>query len=179
MARRRTRRAGIPRWLIGAGLAVLVTGAVAALVVAATQPAEVGQAVPVDPRVDHIPVGETYLYNTNPPTSGPHYAESAPAGFYEQPVADGYLVHSLEHGYVIIWYSCDGLTEQACAQLKSDVRSLSENSPKVIGMPRSGLETPVVLTSWGRIMPLEAFDAAQIRAYIRANLNRAPEPHAD
>lgn len=56
---------------------------------------------------DHIPAGTKVQYNSNPPTSGPHYAEWERAGIYDQPLTDGKLVHSLEHGYIIISYNCD------------------------------------------------------------------------
>lgn len=55
---------------------------------------------------EHVPDGTTVEYNSNPPTSGPHYAAWTRAGVYEKPVSDGHLVHSLEHGYVIISYNC-------------------------------------------------------------------------
>lgn len=55
---------------------------------------------------NHIPVGTKVSYNSNPPTSGDHYEEWTRSGIYDKPVADGYLIHSLEHGYVIISYNC-------------------------------------------------------------------------
>lgn len=55
----------------------------------------------------HVPVGEKVEYNSNPPTSGKHYEDWIRSGVYEQPQEDGYLVHSLEHGYVIMSYNCD------------------------------------------------------------------------
>lgn len=54
----------------------------------------------------HVPVTKQVKYNSNPPTSGKHYEEWTKAGFYDKPVADGHLVHSLEHGYIIISYNC-------------------------------------------------------------------------
>jgi hypothetical protein len=54
----------------------------------------------------HVPDGTKIDYLTNPPTSGAHYEESARPGIYETPVSDGHLVHSLEHGYIIISYNC-------------------------------------------------------------------------
>ena len=45
-------------------------------------------------------------YNSNPPTSGPHFAVWAKSGVYDRLLSDGYLIHSLEHGYVVISYDC-------------------------------------------------------------------------
>ncbi len=55
----------------------------------------------------HIDVGSAVDYNSNPPTSGPHYLEWIKKGIYDIPQDDRNLVHSLEHGYVIMSYNCD------------------------------------------------------------------------
>lgn len=55
----------------------------------------------------HIEAGVQVQYNSNPPTSGDHYADWIKAGVYELSKDDRYLVHSLEHGYIIISYNCD------------------------------------------------------------------------
>ncbi len=67
----------------------------------------VGESVPVQGR-DHIKVGANHApYNSNPPTSGPHYEEPVATGVYSTEYADENLLHSLEHGYVIVSYNCD------------------------------------------------------------------------
>ena len=48
-------------------------------------------------------------YNSNPPTSGPHFAVWAKPGVYDRFISSGYFIHSMEHGYVIIWYDCSKL----------------------------------------------------------------------
>lgn len=55
---------------------------------------------------NHIQIGENVNYNSNPPTSGPHYVEWSKPQIYTAPPDDRNLVHSLEHGYVIISYNC-------------------------------------------------------------------------
>ena len=45
-------------------------------------------------------------YNSNPPTSGPHLPTWVKPGVYDVPQSEGELIHSLEHGYVIISYNC-------------------------------------------------------------------------
>lgn len=64
-----------------------------------------GQEV-VDLGRKHVSDGTEVEYNSNPPTSGPHYTEWTRAGIYDKLVSDGHLIHSLEHGYVIISYNC-------------------------------------------------------------------------
>lgn len=55
----------------------------------------------------HVSEGTKVNYSTNPPVFGPHYSSWITKGFYEEPRPDGNLVHSMEHGYVIIWYNCE------------------------------------------------------------------------
>lgn len=55
----------------------------------------------------HMPIGEKVEYNSNPPASGKHYEDWVRSGVYDVPKDDGYLVHSLEHGYVIMSYNCE------------------------------------------------------------------------
>ncbi|MBI4065553.1 DUF3105 domain-containing protein [Candidatus Gottesmanbacteria bacterium] len=50
---------------------------------------------------------EKTTYNSNPPTSGPHLETWVKAGVYDAPQSEGQLIHSLEHGYVIISYNCN------------------------------------------------------------------------
>ena len=56
---------------------------------------------------DHVDIGTKVDYKTNPPTSGKHYGDWVRSGFYSEPKDDRNLVHSLEHGYVIMSYNCD------------------------------------------------------------------------
>lgn len=55
---------------------------------------------------NHKPIGTVMSYNSNPPTSGDHYPAWITKGFYDTPRLDPFLVHSMEHGYVIFWYDC-------------------------------------------------------------------------
>ena len=46
---------------------------------------------------DHIPMGTPHPeYNSNPPSSGWHYAEPARQGFYDEELPDEQIVHNLE-----------------------------------------------------------------------------------
>lgn len=68
---------------------------------------------------EHVPDGTVVEYNSNPPTSGPHFADWTRAGIYEKPISDGHLIHSLEHGYVIISYNCEGLEDTSFSLVKT------------------------------------------------------------
>lgn len=56
---------------------------------------------------DHVNDISNVIYNSNPPTSGTHFAVWAKRGVYDRVISDGYLIHSLEHGYIVISYHCD------------------------------------------------------------------------
>jgi len=132
----------------------------------------------------HIAVdSDPGTYNSDPPTSGPHYPNEAQAGFHETNTYQypaGYLVHNLEHGYIIFWYNCADLSESACSELKSQIKAVMDevNNVKVIAYPWNSIDVPVVMTSWGRLQKMETFNASQARAFYKTNLNRAPEPNA-
>lgn len=80
----------------------------------------------------HVPVGTRVEYNSNPPTSGQHYAEWTRAGVYDAPLDDRNLVHSLEHGYIIVSYNCEkkmSFVPQAFAQeMESSPSAVSSES---------------------------------------------------
>src|SRR5204863_8201736 len=62
---------------------------------------------------EHVPVGTQITYLTDPPTSGSHYAEFlAEGGFYTTEINPPYVVHSMEHGGIIIYYSPQVTPEQ-------------------------------------------------------------------
>jgi len=142
-----------------------------------------GEAVPIL-GATHIALdSDPGTYNSNPPTSGQHYPQPLNAGFYETnsyQYPQAYLLHNMEHGYVIIWYNCANLNESACTDLKSQIRSVMDdvNNVKVIAYPTDTIDFPAVMTSWGRILNMETFDAAQARTFYDTNLNKSPEPDA-
>ncbi len=182
--RRETRRGRIMAavWII-AGLAFV--GTLVYLAWKQAQPIpRTGESIAIQGR-SHIQVGEAHdPYNSDPPTSGPHYETPAEAGFYEAAPVDEQLVHSMEHGYVIIWYNCSSLSPDDCSRLKNDIRDTMgqvENSPithtsKLIATPRPTMDHLLALTSWGRLDKFDSFDKQRILNFIRVFRDAAPEP---
>ncbi len=132
----------------------------------------IGQEVKVESR-NHVPDGTEIQYNSNPPAGGSHYATTAHAGIYDKDKtpADGYLVHSLEHGAVILWYKSD-LPQYQVEKLKNVFNSVSG---KKIMVPRKNLDVPIALTSWGWILKLSVINEAKIKEFVETNNDRAPE----
>jgi hypothetical protein len=181
--REHSRRKNLIRNLVWGGIGVAVLAVIGLIIWQGVKPAA-GESVPVMVSTPHISNdSDPGKYNSDPPTSGPHYAEEARAGFYDKnnyKFPAGYLVHNLEHGYVILWYNCDLLDEAGCANLKTQIQSVMDElgGEKLIAYPWPSLDVPLVMTSWGRLQRFEAFDLEQAKAFYRANLNRAPEPNA-
>ncbi len=169
--------------LIWGGIGAVVLAIIGLIIWQGVRPAA-GESVQIMVSDPHIPVdSDPGQYNSNPPTSGPHYAEEARAGFFDNnnyQFPAGYLVHNLEHGYVIFWYNCDLLDETGCSNLKEQIKTIMDDlgGTKLIAYPWPSLDAPLVMTSWGRLQLFETFDAEQAKAFYRANLNRAPEPNA-
>ena len=184
--RARRQREKRRRALIWGGLAALVVAALGLILWNAVRPAA-GQQIAVLPP-NHVPEGtDPGPYTSEPPSSGPHYGAPFAAGFYETgdpeaevPFPEGYLMHNLEHGYVVLWYNCAGLQESDCRVLKSEIKEVMERNDnfKLIAFPRPAMDSTVALTSWGRLLSMQQFDGQRASRFIAANLNRAPEPGA-
>jgi Protein of unknown function (DUF3105) len=189
------RRERLRNIAIGGVIAVAVVAGVAWL---ATQSRarDSGETVPIPqveaieamPDVAHVAEGtDSGPYNSDPPTSGKMYATQMFAGFKDEEdlesfgaFPEGYIVHSLEHGYVIFWYNCDGLGDTECDDLKDEIQQVmsSVGNFKVIAFPWASIEEPVVMTSWGRMLPFDEFDANVAEQYVKNFRNQAPEPNA-
>jgi len=169
--------------LIWSGIGVIILTLLGLVIWQGARPAR-GESVQIMVSNPHIPVdSDPGQYNSDPPTSGPHYAEEARAGFFENnnyQFSAGYLVHNLEHGYVIFWYNCNLLDESGCTDLKAQIKTTMDDlgGIKLVAYPWPSLEVPLAMTSWGRLQRFETFDSEQAKAFYRANLNRAPEPNA-
>ena len=96
---------------------------------------------------DHIEPGEQHdVYNSSPPTSGPHYGTPAETGFYSTPLPPEQLVHNLEHGQIVIWYSPD-----ASQEIKDQLEEIVDQERlATVAAPYEGIEgsASFVLTGW-------------------------------
>jgi hypothetical protein len=145
----------------------------------------IGERVEEMPSSDHVAKGTNPgPYNSIPPTSGMHYEEHFTSEFFnenEYEFPEGFLVHNLEHGYVIFWYNCELLDEIGCAELKDQIQAVMTrvNMDKVIAYPWQKIDQPVVMTSWGRLLRFDEFDQQLAYRYARKYHNKAPEPSGD
>jgi Protein of unknown function (DUF3105) len=85
-------------------------------------------------------------YDTNPPTNGRHYQVPAEDGLYHESPTDEQLVHTLEHGRVIVWVK-PSLPEEA----RETVRALfDEDTYQMVVVPRSDMKPALAATAWNR-----------------------------
>lgn len=148
-------------------------------------PSVLGEDIPIA-GANHIEEGTTATdWNSDPPTSGEHYGQWATAGFYDEAIPDGYLVHDMEHGYVIIYYNCE-LVDMDCEAYKTAIEAAmaatgndpNTNSVKLIAVPRPGMDNPITYASWGHLYKAEAFVSEELVLYVqlyRSNPDYAPE----
>ncbi len=123
---------------------------------------------------EHIKVGASHdPYNSNPPTSGPHYEQPAEWGVYEKELPDEQLVHNLEHGG--IWISYTNISPV----IKTELETLAKKySGSIILTSREKNPAPIILASWGRLEELQDYNKEIIIKFINNNKNKSPEPLA-
>jgi hypothetical protein len=85
-------------------------------------------------------------YSSNPPTSGRHFFEPADDGIYNEAPTDERLVHTMEHGRIIVWVKPSVPAEQ-----RADIKALvDEDSYQMVLVPRPNMPDPIAVTAWGR-----------------------------
>lgn len=124
----------------------------------------------------HIDHGQEHApYNSNPPSSGPHYANPAPWGFYDRELEDEQVVHNLEHGGVWVTYKPE--VDQAT---KDAIKHFVERfSSKVIATERAKNDSTIAFVSWGRVLKTDTFNLDTALDFVRANKNHGPEQIPD
>lgn len=118
-------------------------------------------------------VSNPVCYASNPPTSGPHARSAAAFRFYSSPVPKEMLLHSMEHGGVVIWYNT------ADAALIERLRQITESANVsrllIVAAPYAEMEAETIaLTSWTRIdkLPAASFDREHVLIFIQKHSRR-------
>jgi hypothetical protein len=127
---------------------------------------------------------EEVEYEQNPPNSGRHFQIEAQDGAYEDSPRPEELVHSLEHGRVVVWFDPE-LPEDARADLKA---FYDDDEYQMLLAPKGDMPSAVAATAWGaEPQPLgtgysltcsqydeRVFDA--LRAFRDEHRSNGPEP---
>jgi hypothetical protein len=134
---------------------------------------------------EHVTEGTAIVYTSNPPSSGNHYDPWANFQEFTQPVADGYLVHAMEHGAVLLLYKCAS-PGAACDALVASLRAVRAAIPtdpmcdaairvRVIIAPRAANDTVVAASAWGFTYRADCVDANSLTSFVNDHYAKAPE----
>ena len=131
----------------------------------------------------HISCTDQATYLTNPPSSGNHYPCWAAYQSYDAPIPWGNLVHSLEHGAVIIVYNCPDGCPDDVANIQSFIAGLpldTDCAPtlgknRVISMPDPTLDVRFAATAWGWTLRSDCFDPAAFQQFYDAHYDHGRE----
>jgi hypothetical protein len=130
---------------------------------------------------------DTFEWNTDPPTSGPHFGFDQNQnngtviwGAYTEPVQLARIVHNLEHGGIYIFYG-DDVADPVVAELRAFYEN-HRNGTVLAPLPKLGDQ--IALGAWvssseederGYLAKCDAFDEEAFSAFFSAFQFRGPE----
>lgn len=175
----------------GSAAASPVTGsATTAAQAQASAPPFTGKAYPSQGHA-HLNPGEPddFVYNSNPPTSGPHREMFTDTFISPEPLPNYVQVHLLEHGNVLLQYNCSCpdlaaalgsiamiydshlLPANELQPSAADVQNGEEQGSAVIVAPYPHMKSTIALTAWTRLATLPAADKQKIVSFIDTYLH--------
>lgn len=106
-----------------------------------------------------------FQYNSFPPTSGPHFGVPAVFNIYDQPVPEIRLVHTLEHGAIVVQYGSkvpQQTVQQIAAWYSKDPLGLVvaplPPASEIKAKAPAGYESKIFLTAWTHLATCTTFD---------------------
>jgi Protein of unknown function (DUF3105) len=134
----------------------------------------------------HVAIGTPVEYDSNPPSSGPHYPIWAAFQEFMTPVDRRYYVHDLEHGAVVLLYKCDDAA--GCPDVVQGMRDLvaslgddplcdKSTGPRVriVITPDPLIPTTVAAAAWGWTYTADCFDLPSLKAFVLAHYGQGTE----
>ncbi len=123
---------------------------------------------------EHLKPGETPPpYKSVPPTSGTHNLEPYPAGVYDKNADITRLLHSLEHGYVILYYN--NIPPEEVQQL---IRIQQSDPYKLIVAEYPNMPQKIAIAAWDHLQNCSGVNEQVIRSFIAQFRDHGPEPGA-
>lgn len=139
----------------------------------------------------HLTAGEPddFVYNSNPPTSGPHREIFNDTFVSPTPLPKYVQVHLLEHGNVLLQYNCTCpdivaalstiateydsklIPPSQLQPMPADVQNGEEQGLAVLVAPYPRMKSKIALTAWTRLATLQQPDKAKIVSFINAYLH--------
>jgi len=142
----------------------------------------IGESQPLQDAI-HIDVGQKASYQTDPPSSGPHYSIPGQApmswGYYDRTMAPEYWVHNLEHGGVVLLYNC----AQDCTEDQAKVKDFVSRAPKdpqfgevkMVAVKYVGPGHRFAMVAWGWRFFMDTWDADQAQQFYTQHVDHGPE----
>ena len=158
-------------------VAVVAVAVAAFVIVRQLEIGAPGERIAVTGVGQHVPEGQSVIYNSVPAVGGPHWPAPAPWGVSDVPIPEERAVHNLEHGGVVISYNA--IKPEDLAKLKALRQTYppdSFNEVKLLIRPFSGIrEGTFVLAAWGWKQSFTSYDDAAVRAFLDAHLDKCCE----
>lgn len=124
---------------------------------------------------DHVADGQKITYATDPPLSGSHYNAWLNPGWYEVTQPYERIVHSLEHGHVVIYYDSERLTPEQLKEVRRLTTRYQGDWDGVLAVPRLDSQHPLILTAWEHVLRLSSYDKDRVDQFVDAFRGRGPE----
>lgn len=123
---------------------------------------------------EHLAAGEEapYEWNTYPPTGGWHDANPMPGNFYATEQNLPRLIHTLEHGGIVIYYK-DSISDEDMDKLKTLYERYKRD--KVVVAPLNDMDNNFTITAWQWLDRFDTYDEQRIIDFIDDHLNKGPE----
>lgn len=110
----------------------------------------------------------------NPPTGGPHCAQTAACRVHSTPQARCEWIHNLEHGHAVLAYHCPS----GCPEVVTALQGLWAEAPspkRLLVTPDPSLKQRVAAVVWGWSWTGDDVDLEAIRCVLSMQDREAPE----
>lgn len=135
----------------------------------------------------HVQFDASIQWDSNPPSSGPHFPIWAAYQAYTSPVPRGYYVHDLEHGAIVFLYNCPDAG--GCPDVVAALQKASDSIPddplctaagegvrvRTVITPDPLIDVPVAAAAWGWVYKAQCADLPTLEAFAQQHYGRGPE----
>jgi hypothetical protein len=133
--------------------------------------------------------GAAVGWNSNPPSSGPHYPIWAAYQAYTTPVPRPFYVHDEEHGAIVLLYNCADAGEAGCPAVPAALQAVSDSIPddplctsagegirvRTVVTPDPLIDVPIAAAAWGWTYKAECVDLPTLKDFANAHYAMGPE----
>lgn len=119
----------------------------------------------------HVPICTPIVYPHNPPMTGAHYPIWADYKEYDAPIPWGFVVHSMEHGGVVLAYNCTD-----CSAVRTAFEDIAAALPpdplcppghhRVVILPAPDLDVPIAAIAWGVVYKATCLDKPSLSKWV-------------